>query len=141
MNREPENRVDPREDMGEAGAEGQRPSDRARWTAALGYIVFLCFVSLWKSRGDPFVRFHSRQGFLLFVAECVALILIFVLDATVGRLRFIGFVVVGLLQLIAGLGALTLSVVGFVKALFGEYWELPLLGEYKDKIPDLGHHG
>jgi len=42
-----------------------------------------------------------------------------------------------LIQLAAGLGALTLSVVGFVKALFGEYWHLPYLGDYRDKIPGL----
>ncbi|HSG28041.1 MAG TPA: hypothetical protein VLA34_06135 [Candidatus Krumholzibacterium sp.] len=58
-----------------------------------------------------------------------------ILDLTIGRLRFIGVVIVGLIQLVAGLGALTLSVLGFVKALFGEYWHLPFLGDYRERIP------
>jgi len=65
---------------------------------------------------------------------------VIILEITIGRVRFIGFVIVGILQLVTGLGALTLSVVGFVKALFGEYWHLPFLGDYRDRIPGLHSH-
>jgi fumarate reductase subunit D len=116
------------------------PSDRSRWVASLSYLVFLCFFSLWRSKDDEFVRFHARQGFLLLVAECVAIVTIVILELTLGRVRFVGFIVVLVLQLITGLGALTLSVVGFVKALFGEYWHLPFLGEYGEKVPNLHPH-
>ena len=118
----------------------QQPTDRSRWTAALSYVAFLCFFSLWKSKHDDYVRYHARQGFLLLLAECVAIVTIVVLELTIGRVRFIGFVVVLMLQLVTGLGGLTLSVVGFVKALFGEYWHMPLIGEYADKVPGLHHH-
>lgn len=117
--------------------EAAVPSDRSRWIAALGYLTFLCFFSMWKAGKDPFIRFHARQGFLLLIAECVVFIMTIILELTIGKLRFIGLIIVGLLQLITGLGALTLSVMGFVKALFGEYWHLPLLGEYRDRVPDL----
>ena len=115
------------------------PPDRSRWIAAVGYIFFLCFFSLWKAREDQFIKFHARQGFLLFLTECVVIVTVIVLELTIGKLRFLGLVVVGLIQLITGLGALTLSVVGFVKALFGELWHIPLLGEYVDRVPEL--HG
>jgi fumarate reductase subunit D len=118
----------------------EQPSDRSRWMAALSYLSFLCFVALWKSKNDDYVRYHARQGFLLLLAECVAAVTILVLELTIGRVRFIGFVVVLILQLITGLGALTLSVVGFVKALFGEYFHMPLIGEYAEKVPGLHHH-
>ncbi|MCK4538507.1 MAG: hypothetical protein KAV42_06895 [Candidatus Krumholzibacteria bacterium] len=111
------------------------PSERSRWIAALSYVGFLCFFSLWKSKNDPFVKYHARQGFLLLLGECIILIMTVILDLTIGRLRFIGVLIVGLIQLIAGLGALTLSVIGFVKALFGEYWHLPFFGDYREKIP------
>ncbi|MBN2071230.1 MAG: hypothetical protein JW814_07205 [Candidatus Krumholzibacteriota bacterium] len=116
---------------------GSVPTDRARWISAISYVTFFCFLSLWKSKNDPFVKYHARQGFLLLLAECIILILAVILDLTIGRLRFVGVLIVGLVQLVAGLGALTLSVLGFVKALFGEYWDLPLLGEYREKIPGL----
>ncbi|UCF05428.1 MAG: hypothetical protein JSV33_16205 [bacterium] len=121
--------------------EAGRPSDRSRWIAAISYLVFFCFLSLWKSQKDPFIKFHARQGFLLLLAECVAIVVIIIFDITIGKLRLIGLVIVGLLQLITGLGALTLSVIGFVKAIFGEYWNLPFLGEYRDRVPDLRGHG
>ena len=118
----------------------EQPSDRSRWVAAVSYLAFLCFFALWKSKHDEYVRDHARQGFLLLLAECVAIVTIIVLELTIGRVRFIGFMVVLILQLFTGLGALTLSIVGFVKALFGEYWHMPLIGEYADRVPGLHHH-
>ena len=118
----------------------EQPSDRSRWVASVSYMAFICFFSLWKSKHDDYVRYHARQGFLLLLAECVAILTIVVLEMTIGRVRFIGFIVVLILQLVTGLGALTLSVLGFVKALFGEYWHMPIIGEYADRVPGLHHH-
>lgn len=123
-----------------AGEEKGSPSDRSRWIASLSYLVFLCFLSLWRSKDDEYIRHHARQGFLLLLAECVSIVAIIILEVTLGRVRFIGFVVVLILQLVTGLGALTLSVVGFIKALFGEYWHLPFLGEYGERVPNLHPH-
>lgn len=122
---------------GRGEATSPEPADRARWISAISYLSFLCFISLWKSKDDAFIKYHSRQGFLLLLAEVVIFVLALILDLTIGKLRFIGVLIVGLVQFVAGLGALLLSVLGFVKALFGEYWELPFLGEYRDKIPGL----
>jgi uncharacterized membrane protein len=113
------------------------PSDAERWYAAIGYLFFLCFVALWKAKESRFVRFHARQGFLLFLAECVAFVAVAVIDRTVGRLPFLGLLVVVIAQVFVYLTALFLSVMGFVKALFGERWEMPFLGPYREKIPPL----
>lgn len=115
--------------------EGLIPSDQSRWMAAMSYVTFFCFWSLWKAGEDRFVKYHARQGVLLLLAECIILVMTVILDSTIGRLKFIGVLLVGIIQLAAGLGALTLSVVGFVKALFGEYWHLPYLGDFREKIP------
>jgi len=121
------------------GTEGllASPSERSRWIAATSYLTFLCFFSLWQSKNDPFIKYHARQGFLLLLGECVILVATLILEVTIGKLRLVGMLVIGLFRLAAGLAALTVSVVGFVKALFGEYWHLPLLGEYRDKVPGL----
>lgn len=113
------------------------PTDRERWIAALSYVVFLCFFSLWKSKNNAYIKYHASQGFLLFFSECIAFIVIVILEITIGNLRFIGLIFIGIAQLFAGLGALTLSVLGFVKALFGEYWHLPVLGDFREKIPGM----
>lgn len=110
-------------------------ADRERWYGALSYVFFLCFLSLLKGKDSDFVRFHARQGFLLFLAECTCLAAVIVIDQTVGRLPFLGLLVVIVLQIIVYLAALFLSVVGFVKALFGERWLMPVIGKYIDRVP------
>lgn len=111
------------------------PTEVERWYSALGYLFFLCFLALWKGKESPFVRFHARQSFLLFLSECVAFALVVVIDRTVGRLPFLGLLIVVLVQIFVYLTAMFLSVMGFVKALFGEWWEMPFFGPYREKVP------
>lgn len=120
-----------------ADLERTTPADHERWYAAVGYLFFLCFLSLWKSRQSPFVRFHARQAFLLFLSECVAFLALVVIDRTVGRLPFVGLILVVIAQVFVYLAALFLSVTGFVKALFGELWHMPFFGPYRERVPPL----
>jgi uncharacterized membrane protein len=112
-----------------------QPSDPERWIAAIGYLFFMCFFALWRGKESPFVRFHARQAFLLFLSEVVAFILLVIIDKTIGRLPFLGLLIVVLLQIAVYLVALLLSVMGFVKALFGERWVMPFFGPYSEKVP------
>lgn len=111
------------------------PNEAQRWFAAVGYLFFLCFVAMWKGKDSPFVRFHARQAFLLFISECVAFALIVLIDHTLGRLPFLGLLIVVLAQIFVYLTAMFLSVMGFVKALFGERWEMPFFGPYRERVP------
>ena len=85
--------------------------------AALSYIWVLCIIPLLFSR-DEFVKFHARQGFVLFIIE-VALVLVI-------WIPFIGW----LLGLVVGIVAL----VGVLKALNGEKWEIPYIYNLSKKI-------
>jgi uncharacterized membrane protein len=111
------------------------PTEGERWYAALGYLFVLCFVAMWKGKESDFVRFHGRQAFLLFLSECIAFALIVVIDRTIGRLPFLGLLIVVVSQIFVYLTALFLSVMGFVKALFGELWEMPFFGPYRERVP------
>ena len=113
-------------------------ADHERWYAAIGYLFIFCFFSLWKGRESEFVRFHSRQAFLLFLAECVSFLVILIVDRTIGLLPFLGLLIVILLQIFVYLSALFFSVMGFVKALFGEKWVMPFFGAYGEKVPTAG---
>jgi len=95
----------------------------------------MCFFALWRSKDSSFIRFHARQAFLLFLSECVAFIFLVIIDKTIGRLPFLGLLIVVLFQIAVYLLALLLSVMGFVKSLFGERWEMPFLGEFGGKVP------
>jgi len=124
----------------EAGeSPAAKPSDSSRWIAAVGYVAFVCFFSLWHAKRDPFIRAHASQAVLLFAAECAALATALILDSTIGRIKIAGLIVVGLFDLVTALAALILSLAGFFKALFGDDWRMPFFGEYREKVPGL--HG
>ncbi|MFQ5510307.1 MAG: hypothetical protein ACE5EO_00505 [Candidatus Krumholzibacteriia bacterium] len=110
-------------------------ADHERWYAAGGYLFFFCFFALWKGRESTFIRYHARQAFLLFLAECASFLAILILDRTVGRLPFLGLLIIIVLQIVVYVGALFFSVMGFVKALFGERWIMPIFGHYSDRVP------
>ncbi len=110
-------------------------ADHERWYAAVGYLFFFCFFALWKGKESSFIRYHARQAFLLFLAECASFLAIVILDRTVGRLPFLGLLIIILLQTVVYVCALFFSVMGFVKALFGERWVMPFFGHYSEKVP------
>ena len=94
----------------------------AKFFAAIGYINILCFVPLFLKKGNKFAEFHGKQALVLFILEVAASILKAV--PALGELVFtVSFVVFGLLSLI-----------GIVKVLMGEYWEMPVVYEISNRI-------
>jgi uncharacterized membrane protein len=84
---------------------------------------------------SPFLVRHCQQGFSLFFAEVVAWALLAIVEASLGRIPILGLLLSILLHLAFFLVFLTLSVLGFIKALSGEPWRLPVLDELADRVP------
>ena len=94
----------------------------AQFFAAIGYLSFLCFVPLALKRDNKFALFHGKQALVLFILELAASILKVV--PAMGDLVFtLAFVVFGILSLI-----------GIVKVLMGERWEIPVVSEIAERI-------
>ena len=94
----------------------------AQFFAAIGYLSFLCFVPLALKKENSFALFHAKQALVLFILELAAAILKVV--PALGDLVFtLSFVVFGILSLI-----------GIVKVLMGEKWEIPVIHEIAEKI-------
>ncbi len=94
----------------------------AKFFAAIGYLNVLCLVPLLLKKGNKFAQFHGKQALVLFILEIAASILKVV--PALGDLVFtIAFVVFGILSLI-----------GVVKVLMGEYWEMPVIYEISHRI-------
>ena len=94
----------------------------AQFFAAIGYLSFLCFVPLALKKNNKFALFHGKQALVLFILELAAAILKVV--PALGDLVFtLSFVVFGILSLI-----------GIVKVLMGERWEIPVIHEIADRI-------
>ena len=83
--------------------------------AALSYLWLLSVVMLVLKKDDEFVKFHAKQGTVIFVASII--------------LWFIP--IIGWLLQIAALIAV---VIGFLKAYSGERFKLPVIGDLADKI-------
>jgi uncharacterized membrane protein len=90
--------------------------------AALSYLWVLVLIPLLKPGGSEFVKFHSRQGFLLFLAELVLM--------AINIVPFLGWII----SFLGGLVAIVFSVMGLLAALSGRRWEIPYLNEYAKKL-------
>ena len=110
-------------------------SVRDRWLGAICYIPFLVLLTMLSGERAPFVSRHARQGFALLLIEVVGVVFILIIDASLGQLPFIGFLLVILLRLVFFLAVLVFSVLGFTRALFGESWDIPHLDDLADRVP------
>lgn len=86
--------------------------------AALGYVWILCLIPLLLKKESKFAQFHGKQGLLLFIVEIVGWLIYWI--------PFIGW--------LFGVLVLIMAIMGFIKALSGEYWELPFVGQYAKKL-------
>ena len=92
--------------------------------AALSYVSVLSLVMLVAKKDSPFVQEHAKQGVLLFIAE----VAIWILCAAI---PVIGWFIIGP---IGNLLMLIVSIIGFMKAIQGEFWEIPYIGKYRNKV-------
>ncbi len=114
----------------------QQVADKeGRLLAAASYILFLCFLPPLLQKDNNLAMHHARQGFLLFCFEIVLAIFISIVDHSIGRIPLIGFVINVVLNFAGWLAVLLVAVVGIIKASSGEYWKIPILGEYHGRVP------
>ncbi len=110
-------------------------STRDRWLGAICYASVLVIVAIMAKNRSKFLARHCRQGFALLFAEIVGVAFIMIIDVTLGQLPVLGFILVIALRLVFFLAVLSVSVLGFTKALFGEEWRIPYLDELADRVP------
>ena len=96
--------------------------ESSKFFAAIGYLNVLCFVPLLLKKESKFAQFHGKQALVLFILEVAASVLKVV--PVLGELVFtVAFVVFSILSLI-----------GIVKVLMGESWEMPVIYEISNRI-------
>ncbi len=93
-------------------------TDNNTLMAVLAYIGPLVIVSYLVAKDNPFVKFHIKQGLVLFVAEVV----LWFLRMTFWQLWFIYSII--------HFCVIILGIFGIVNAFQGKMKELPLVGEY-----------
>jgi len=90
--------------------------------AAIGYLGILCLLPILLKKDSKYAQFHGKQALVLFIAEVAVMF--------VNIIPFLG----QLVWFFASIFFLIISIVGIIKSLQGEYWEMPILGEYAKKI-------
>lgn len=90
--------------------------------AASAYILF--FLPMLAPKKTEFLKFHTRQGFNLFLAALA----LFVVG---GVLTVVTLGVFAPFMMILQLGLIALVIYGIINSLNGEKKELPLVGKYE----------
>lgn len=82
--------------------------------AALSYCWVVSIVMMIIKKEDKFVMFHAKQGLVLFIASFI------------GVIPFLGWVI--------WIVVVVLMIIGFIKALSGERYKIPVIGDLAEKI-------
>jgi len=90
--------------------------------AIISYIGVLCLVPILMKEKDVFVKFHAKQGLVLFIAEIATMLIAWI--PILGW--FIGF--------IAWIIWVVLSLMGIMNAAGGKQIPLPLIGKFAEKF-------
>ncbi len=99
-------------------ASAQTSEGNTKLMAILAYIGPLVIISYLVAKDDPFVKFHIKQGLVLFVIE----VALWVFSSML-------FVIWPLVQIIH-LAILILAIIGIVNAAKEQEKELPLVGKF-----------
>jgi uncharacterized membrane protein len=112
---------------------------RENVAGALAYLTFIpaiVFLSRAPYNKNPFVRFHSIQCLLLWVAALATGSAIRLAGIVLFLIPIVGPLFVWLVSIVAGLAAFVLWLVLVVKALQGQDFKLPLLGDFAAQHAD-----
>jgi uncharacterized membrane protein len=97
--------------------EKTQSSKKNTGMAAIAYIVFFIPL-LTDAKNDPFVKYHVKQGLVLFIG--------YVIEYFIGMVPIIGHILYPLL----GIALFILLVIGVMNALSGKEKPLPFVGDF-----------
>ncbi len=102
--------------------EEQKEGEEVNIMAALSYLGILVIIPILTNKEDEFVKFHIKQGLVLLITAVVAMF--------VGVVPILGWIIAPLVSL----ACLVLAIIGIINVLGGKKKQLPLIGQYAEKI-------
>lgn len=104
---------------------------------ALAYITFIpavIFLMVDPYRRDQFVRFHAFQCLLFWLASLASAAAFRLLAFVLSIVPLLGYLLLLLIAFVIGLAVLVAWLLLVVKALQGEYFKLPVLGDLAERL-------
>jgi uncharacterized membrane protein len=106
---------------------------------ALSYFTFVpavIFLLIEPYKRNRFVRFHSFQCIGLFLSMLIVAAVMRIAAALIGLIPLLGPLLLVLVSVILSFGCFILWLLLLVKALQGEMFKLPLIGDYAESHAD-----
>ncbi|MDR1765862.1 MAG: hypothetical protein LBR77_07220 [Lachnospiraceae bacterium] len=110
--------------------ENIRDANDNKAMAIIAYIIFFIPLLIGAHKESPFVKFHTNQGTVLFIASLGYSIARWILGLVLYRIPYIGSLIMGLLNL-ASILFFVLCIIGIVNVVNGRCKELPIIGSFK----------
>jgi uncharacterized membrane protein len=99
------------------------------WMLVLCYLAFLGFIPLLAAKQDREIRWHARNGLLLFGAAAAFLIAATLIGLVVPSLSCVYVIV----MFIVGVVYVIIAILAIVKALDGERLIVPVISRYAER--------
>lgn len=99
-----------------------KPKSDSNLLAAISYLWILSVIILFVKKDDDFVTFHAKQGTVLFGVSVIL--------AIVG----VPLIFLGPLILLINLAIFIAVIIGFVQAISGKRYKIPVVGNLAEKI-------
>lgn len=115
-----------------AGGTGLAPNVAGALSYLVGVLSGILFLLLDRDR--PYVRFHASQSIVFSLAWFGVWIVTMVLDAVLGVIPVLGWLVSLALTLAVALAGFAIWAFVMYRAYLGEEWELPVLGPWARRL-------
>ncbi len=100
----------------------QQDIDENKIIAALSYFGLLVLVPLLAKKESPYCQFHAKQGLVLLILG--------VLLGIIAVIPILGWII----AILGSILMVVLFFIGVINALSGKTSQLPLIGQYGDKL-------
>jgi uncharacterized membrane protein len=108
--------------------------------AALAYVTFIpaiVFLLVEPFKRNRLIRFHSFQCIFVWIAAVVISVVLKLVFAVLSFIPLLGHLMMLLASMIIALGCAILWIVLLVKALQGEFFKLPFIGDLAERQASL----
>jgi uncharacterized membrane protein len=105
--------------------------------AAIGYISILFLVPLLAAKNNAFAQFHAKQSMVSTTGFVVAFVILWIMWFMLAFIPVVGWamcLIIYFVVMALCIVWLVFAIMGFVKALQGEYWRMPVVADLVERI-------